>query len=210
MEHLTITLAQRLKELRQNTGLTIHELKSSLKDKYGIDISIESLRNYEVVDQHHTKYGKNEGMNIKYLLCIADFYRVSTDYLLGQTDVPTADTEYQAVETFTGLSHRSIHWLHLNREEEKVQILNALMEHTDFRIALSDILELKHTAPSILQDGVFWPPPIEKRSNYVMINRETYTELLEYKITEALKRAFKDIGYSDFDLSANIGKELID
>lgn len=141
---------------------------------------------------------------------IAEFFNVSADYLLGLIPTPTTDIEDRAVEEYTGLSHSSIRWLHLRRKEEIVHILNSLMEHTDFRIALENIIELKHTAPFIPQDSCIFPPPIEKRSNYVMINRETYTELLEYKITEALKRAFKEVGYSDVDFSAVIGKELID
>ena len=45
-------------------------------------------------------------------LCkIADFYGVSTDYLLGLTDVPSVDPQIQIAHKVTGLSEDAIHQL---------------------------------------------------------------------------------------------------
>lgn len=50
-------------------------------------------------------------------LCkIADFYNVSTDYLLGRTNEPSTDTDVRAVHTYTGLDGESIELLHRNVE----------------------------------------------------------------------------------------------
>lgn len=110
MEDLSPVLAKRLKELRESRGLTLAGLSKALTEKYGIQISKESLTNYEVVDSFHSKARKNEGMSVKYLRCLADFYDVSTDYLLGliDPDNSTADEKLRMVSEYTGLSNKAI------------------------------------------------------------------------------------------------------
>lgn len=114
MEDLSPVLAKRLKELRESRGLTLAGLSKALTEKYGIQISKESLTNYEVVDSFHSKARKNEGMSVKYLRCLADFYGVSTDYLLGLTDPDnsTADKKLRMISEYTGLSNKAISRLH--------------------------------------------------------------------------------------------------
>lgn len=77
-------------------------------DKYGINISVDSLKNYEVSKVPHAKAYKNEGMRVEYLRCLADFYGVSADYILGQISdpcrVPSAIDEL-------GLSEKIVKWL---------------------------------------------------------------------------------------------------
>lgn len=46
------------------------------------------------------------------LLKIAEKCNVSTDYLLGKSDVKTADPEIQSICDYTGLSEESLHFLH--------------------------------------------------------------------------------------------------
>lgn len=80
---------KRLKELRESSGISHRKLSEALQKKYGIDISTNSLMNYEVTEKNHTKYGKNTGMRTEYLYYFSDFYNVSADYLLGFTDEPS-------------------------------------------------------------------------------------------------------------------------
>lgn len=141
---------------------------------------------------------------------MAKFFNVSADYLLGLVEDEDTDTDVKAIAKYTGLSSRSIRWLHHRPQEEITQVLNALIEHTDFIIALYNIVELKHVAPTVWKEGPLHLPFMEKRNNYIMINNDTYTELLEYKITESLKSAFKAIGYSDVDFEAGMGEEITD
>lgn len=108
MGDLSLILAQRLRTLRKSRGLTYVELSNALKETYGVKISKESLTNYEVSDAYHTKAGKNEGMSVKYLRCLADFYQVSTDYLLGVAEQPSRDVDMQAACEFTGLSNNAV------------------------------------------------------------------------------------------------------
>lgn len=85
----SLIMAQRLKNLRTERGLSHESLRKALMEKYEIDISIDSLKNYEVSKAQHAKAYKNEGMRVEYLRCLADFYGVSSDYLLGFSDDPS-------------------------------------------------------------------------------------------------------------------------
>ena len=81
----SFVMAERLKQLREAKGLSHERLSSALSAQYGISISSDSLMNYEVTGEFHSKKYKNLGMRVEYLRYFSDFYNVSTDYLLGQT-----------------------------------------------------------------------------------------------------------------------------
>lgn len=104
-------MAERLKQLREGRGLSHDKLSKALADQYGVKISPDSLINYEVADANHTKAYKNQGMRVEYLRCLADFYQVSADYLLGLSPNPTNDKDLDAVCKYTGLSESSIYRL---------------------------------------------------------------------------------------------------
>ena len=65
-EEQSVKMGKRLKALREETPLNgkkmSHEkLKEKLKEIYGVEISRDSLMNYEVSDVNHSKFGtKNE------------------------------------------------------------------------------------------------------------------------------------------------------
>ena len=84
----SIKIAQRLKGLREEKGLSHDKLSETLAKEYGINISKSSLINYEVTATHHVKATQNLGMSVKNLRCLADFYGVTTDYILGREDDP--------------------------------------------------------------------------------------------------------------------------
>lgn len=108
----SLIMAKRLRELRTEKGLSIEALKTAIMDKYEIEISIDSLKNYEVSTLPHAKVYKNEGMCVKYLRCLADFYGVSADYLLG-LDVPKSlDISVREIMDYTGLSEENVLTLH--------------------------------------------------------------------------------------------------
>lgn len=144
MESLSPVLAKRLKELREKKGLTLAALSKALMEQYGIQISKESLTNYEVTDSFHTKARKNEGMSVKYLRCLADFYSVSSDYLLGLTDIPNADPNTQTVHKFIGLSGEAIDFLRLSHRKNPIYLRNDaisfLLENERFQLLLDMII----------------------------------------------------------------------
>lgn len=87
-KNISFTFGTRLKELRQECGLSHVQLRDQLKDRYGISVSRDSLMAYEVADDTRSKAEKlpNLGMRVEYLYCLADFYGVSLDYLVGNSD----------------------------------------------------------------------------------------------------------------------------
>ncbi|MCH5300947.1 MAG: helix-turn-helix transcriptional regulator [Ruminococcus sp.] len=82
--------AKRLTDLREKRGLKRQEVADDEKVK----ISRASLEYYEK--------GKRKP-DIEILAKLADFYGVSTDYLLGLSDVPTTDKDLQFVCDYTEL-----------------------------------------------------------------------------------------------------------
>ena len=111
-EDKSLEMAKRLKQLRKENRFSHEKLRTELV-KYGIEISKDSLINYEVTDPFHTKAYSNNGMKVEYLRVLADFYHVSTDYLLGLANDPTPDPTTQSVCNYTGLSGATVKSLHL-------------------------------------------------------------------------------------------------
>ena len=69
----------RLKELRQEKGITLTKLSKILKEKYDISVSNSQLMYYEK--------GKSEPRNKQVWRKLADYFGVSETYLLGYNDV---------------------------------------------------------------------------------------------------------------------------
>lgn len=90
------TFAEILTELREKTGKKRQEVADDLK------ISRASLEYYEK--------GKRKP-DIEVLVRLADYYGVSTDYLLGLSNVPTTDKDLQFICDFTGLNQQSVEML---------------------------------------------------------------------------------------------------
>lgn len=107
-------MAERLKQLREERGLSHDKLSKALFDKYGVKISSDSLINYEVAFAEHTKAYKNQGMRVEYLRCLSDFYGVSSDYILGETKIRSMNPDISAAVKMTGLSEDTIKTLSNN------------------------------------------------------------------------------------------------
>lgn len=70
-----ISIPERLKDLRAERHLTLEELEDA------VQISKSALGSYEIDDDR-----KEKEISHKNILKLADFYQVSTDYLLCLTD----------------------------------------------------------------------------------------------------------------------------
>ena len=73
---------RRLKRLREDNGLTLMEFSNALFDKYGIEITYQSLGNYEMKGYRLP--------SIFNLAKIAEYFDVTTEYLTGRTDIKNA------------------------------------------------------------------------------------------------------------------------
>ena len=104
----SLVMAARLKRLREEKGLSLEKLSKAMYEKYGVEISTDSLINYEVSDPDHKRAYKNNGMRVEYLRYFADFYGVSADYLLG-ADVPKSPSiTMQEIIRATGIAENSL------------------------------------------------------------------------------------------------------
>lgn len=145
----SLIMAQRLRELRNEKGLSYEALRNALMEKYEIDISIDSLKNYEVSKVPHAKAYKNEGMRVEYLRCLTDFYGVSSDYLLGRTNDPAP--KCSAVDDL-GISPKAVEWIKLfvkNDDtcfdyEDTASIFNLLLEDVSFTAFFHDLCTYFH------------------------------------------------------------------
>ena len=109
-------MARRLKDLREERNLSHDKLKAALSEQFGITISRDSLMSYEIQTEPHSKIknGKypNLNMGVEYLNTFAQFYGVSTDYILGLSKHPTLDAQAAGAAEYTGLSLGAIETLH--------------------------------------------------------------------------------------------------
>ncbi len=87
-DNRSFDMARRLKKLRKDRGLSHTSLSTAIKEKYGISIGKDSLQNYEKTDPFHDKAYSNNGMKAESVRCLAEFYGVSADYILGLTNDP--------------------------------------------------------------------------------------------------------------------------
>lgn len=98
-------MAERLKALRESKGLSHVGLKNALFEKYGFEISRDSLMAYEVQDEYHKKAFANLGASVQIMSTLARFYGVSIDYLMGLSDYPTADVSAAAAAKYLGFKN---------------------------------------------------------------------------------------------------------
>lgn len=90
--------SKRLVQLREKIGITQQELADKL------EITRQSLSLYEKAERT---------INIELLAKIADFFNVSTDYLMGRTDVSSINKDIQVACNVTGLSEHIIKHLYV-------------------------------------------------------------------------------------------------
>lgn len=118
---VSFKMGQRLKDLREERGLSHVDLIKQLSEKYGISISRDSLMAYEIADESRAKASKlpNLGMRVEYLYCLADFFDVSLDYLLGRSNVSKPDFNIGEICKKTNLSEGIVQVLYANQKYAK-------------------------------------------------------------------------------------------
>lgn len=115
----SFTMAERLKQLRTERGLSHEKLRDELQKNYGASIDKSSLINYEIAQPNHSKAYANQGMQVRNLRILAQFYGVSADWLLGISDVRSPDTQIHGVMEYTGLSEDNVLALHLYSHQDE-------------------------------------------------------------------------------------------
>ena len=134
-------MAIRLKELREQHHLSHNNLSAALEKKYGIPISKDSLIAYEAEAMGHSRFGSNLKMKVEFLVCLADFYDVSTDYLLMRTNEPKS---IPSTRDQTGLSKIAMTFLQASKDPtgqplDPTLAVNGLFETAHGRQLLEDL-----------------------------------------------------------------------
>lgn len=125
--------AQRLRSLREAKGLNYTQLKEEVERNCGVCISADSLANYEITaTQNHTKANKTKGMKIEFLRSLAKYYGVSSDWLLGISDVKNANAEVKSIVNCCGLSETSAEALFLANKTAQ-DLVNQNCDTSKFR-----------------------------------------------------------------------------
>ena len=187
-------MAERLRELRESHGLSHAKLSSELNTQYGIKISDDSLMNYEVSNEFHTKARKNMGMRVEYLRYFSDFYNVSTDYLLGLTDTKTTNKDVQTVCRVTGLKEDNIYDLMgLTEPQDAPYLRETVNEFLSYAVDECAITTYKAFRKYIDMDNQRW-------QDWNNLNQEEYDrrkEQMRQFATTASEYGYLIMSYND-------------
>lgn len=99
---------------------------------------------------------------VEKLIKIAEYFNVSTDYLLGLSDVKTTDTELKGVCEYTNLSETAVKLLH-SGTKNRIDVLSGLIENYNFWAMIDKITKYRemskqaYSAEDWLSDGEFNP-----------------------------------------------------
>ena len=141
-EKLSLKMGERLRKLRKSRGLSYERLQAAISEKYGVEISKDSLINYEVSDENHTK---------RYF---SDFYHVSADYLLALSDIKATDSTTRDICEKTGLSEHTVSRLTQDDKRDKwAEVIDQLVLHPGILDALHAYLFFDVDYFATVEDG---------------------------------------------------------
>lgn len=137
--------SERLRDLRKERGISTKTLADDLR------ISAGSINGWEN-DDSSTGKKSTDGITLRNLVALAEYFGVSIDYLAGLTDVKALSPTLQGVCEFTGLSEKSVNLIHRlaeaksnppsgeigmkNISEDMLKALNALLESKSIEFML--------------------------------------------------------------------------
>ena len=133
MEHAldSSVIATRLRALREGCRLSRNKLTDKLSRECNQIISVESIRKYECLKNKESP--ANINMSVKVLHALACYFGVSTDYILGRTDIKSPDMSVRAIVEYTGLTEESILYLHQlkigDSKEDCIDNVVTILEH---------------------------------------------------------------------------------
>lgn len=176
-EKLNTPLAQRLSILITDTNALKDFLGCSIQavNQYKLGISRPSLEN---------------------LSKIADFYSVSTDYLLGRTDCRTPNTDIQAMCQYTGLTESALEYLHsLISSPDDLGAISAILEDETFHAVLPDIPNLARVKLGVELDRFGILPPVNEHwtEEGYLVGTYDYFEMLEFRTAQRLQLVISNI-----------------
>ena len=176
-EKLSAPLTQRLNELITDSN--------ELKDFLGC--SIQAVNQY--------KLGISRP-SLENLCKIADFYGVSTDYLLGRTQTKTSDMDKRAMCDYSGLTESALELLHSFKDNpDYSRIISAILENETFQAILPQIPDLEHVKLGAELDRFGILAPVKERwtGEGYLVGTYDYFDMLEFRIAQELKLVISSI-----------------
>ena len=199
------TFCKRFTELRENSGKSQEELAHIL------GVTQQTLSRYEK---------KQRQPSIEFIVKASKFFKVTTDYLLGLSDILTTDVDIQKACTVTGLSEKAINRLSYSKENVSANDepntgnlgLNHFIEDTNFMHFANQLHEIyliyKEAETNIMEnlycasDKAIPLSEIDKKVDealnlisligYKTINKTQYFDLCIQNAIFHLQNAFKD------------------
>ena len=125
MEDDTTTVklfTQRMRRLRQEKGEKENRELTQVAVSKDLGIHVNTIRSYE-------SSSLDMMPKIERLKKIKNYYNVSYEYLLGETDVKSVNEDMMFIHNETGLSEKSIEYLKtLDKDDRFLKVLNLLIE----------------------------------------------------------------------------------
>lgn len=145
---------ERLADLRNSRGLSLKQLSTEIEIKEGFHIATSTLGNHECTDDSNAGYSATKGMRLDAFLALADYYKVSPDYLLGRSKAKTNNPDYKKVSDTLHLSNSAIDNIRniVNNDSNhadssnyvsRIEILNEMLSSPIFAKLLDNIAEAK-------------------------------------------------------------------
>lgn len=123
-EHLVNLFTKRMRELRLEKGEKEDRELTQVAVSKELGIHVNTIRSYE-------SNSLNQIPKIEQLMKIKNYYNVSYEYLLGETDIKSSNSSMQFVCNETNLSEEDIKYLKtLNKDDELVFNLHTLIQST--------------------------------------------------------------------------------
>ena len=191
---------------KQTKKILAEKLESLIEDKQDIDYKLTipvQCKQMGVPYQTFKKYlNATSDCSITNLSIIADYYGVSTDYLLGRTNTKSPNTNIQAVCNTVGLSENTVLLLQKwNKSDDKKSLyggrISAIFENPKFESVLSAIGELlcESRIEGKFQSSNNGIEHIEELQNDQMaklwIIQKLFTDVIDNMATTEYQKAFE-------------------
>lgn len=176
-----------------------NRLESLIEQKKDLDYKLSETKQAELMDipyQTFHKYVKGTAeCSISNLAKIANYYNVSTDYLLGRTEVQTIDDFERAVCDYIGLSEEALNCLVAINLTSKMmnddlgastgisRIFEYLLEQDYISSLLIDLLMLAMGSQMVFTDNKDEKIPNSER-NWKEITHDQECDLMRYRMSE--------------------------
>lgn len=180
-----------------------------LKELRGAKSQVETAHEIGITAQTLGRYEKGERKpDIEVLKMLAEYYQVSTDYLLGLSDVHSVDADIQTACKVTGLSEEAI----VNLKEiqktrfndnfedlKRSDIINTCISHPMFKALIDSIVEMIRISDSYKISFITNDPDIQSEIN----SHWTKEFILSKYLTDEIFKHFCDSLIEDItELSA--------